>query len=188
MTQDGLHIDQASLRNLHINMRVFQREVLAASVDGLKQFGARIVVQAQEFLDHNGQRATSKLIGSGRTVVQPDNTVDAGFYTAYAEYVEYGRRSGRMPPVEAIEQNLIRKGRRVEKEGKSALKSASVFSGKSVTELAHESAWAIAKSIAKKGTKPHPFLKPAYDMYRPKIGQFMQQQINQVVDRFKPKK
>ena len=35
-------------------------------------------------------------------------------------------------------------------------------------------AWAIAKSIGEKGTKPHPFLKPAYDEHRTQIAQFMQ--------------
>ena len=187
MNEQGLYLDPKSMRDLSVNFKAFSREVLAASVEGLKDFGQRIVAQAQEFLDHGGQRASSKLIGSGRAVVQPDNTVDAGFYTMYAEYVEFGRRKGGQPPVDVIEQWLLRKSKRKEKEGKSALRSAAVFTGKSVTELAHKEAWRIARSIALYGTEAHPFLKPAYEKYRIKIGEFMQQKINECCDKYKAK-
>lgn len=180
---DGMFIDEASLRNLRINAKTFKMYVLHNAVEGLSKFGMRIVAQAQDFLDHGGHRAKGKLIGSGRTIIQPDNTVDAGFYSAYAAFVENGRGPGRMPPVDVIEEWVLRKGRKKN----SALKAAAVFSGKSESELAHEAAWAIAKSIAEKGTEPHPFLKPAYDMFRVRIGRFMQDEIDKAVAKFKKK-
>lgn len=180
---NGMHIDPASLRNLGVNFRAFRSEVLAASLDGLKAFGMEIVGKAKELLKANGSIATGLLRNSGRTVVQPDKTVDAGFYVRYAEAVEYGRKSGKMPPVNVIYQWIRKKG-----AGRgSAMKSAAVFSGKSEEQLARDAAWAIAKSIAKYGTKPHPFLKPAYDQYRVRIGQFMQTKVNAVCNKYRKK-
>ena len=180
---DGLYIDPASLRNLRVNIRRFSAEVLRSAVDGLKAFGMQIIAQAQANLKSNDSVASGRLRNSGRTVVQPDNTVDAGFYSKYAEYVEEGRRPGGMPPVDDIEQWVKRKGRK----RNSALKAAGVFSGKSEEQLARSAAWAIAKDIAKHGTKPHPFLKPAYEQYRIRIGQFMQNKINLAVEKYKKK-
>lgn len=184
MTREGFYIDESSLRSLRINIRAFKGRVLESSVDGLKAFGMRIVAQAQSNLKSGGSLASGILRNSGRTVVQPDNTVDAGFYARYAEFVEYGRRSGKMPPVDSLYQWIRRKG----KSSNSALKAAAVFTGKSTDVLARSAAWAIAKSIARKGTRPHPFLKPAYEQYRGKIGQFMQNQINKAVNEFRPPK
>ena len=180
---EGMYIDPQSLRKLSVNFKAFSREVLAASVEGLKDFGLRIVAQAKANLKANDSIASGLLRNSGRAVVQPDNTVDAGFYAGYAYWVEYGRKSGGMPPVDVIYEWVRKKnaGKR------SALKSAAVFSGKSQDELAKSAAWAIAKSIKEKGTKPHPFLKPAYDQYRTQIAQYMQIKVNQTCDKFKAK-
>ena len=186
MTQ-MMYIDKSSMKNLNVNMKTFQADVLRSALTGLRQFGMRIVIQAQEFIQHNGSVASDKLRGSGRTIVQPDNTVDAGFYCAYAQFVEEGRGPGGMPPVDDIEQWILRKGRRRDKEGKSALASAAVFSGKSEKVLARRAAWAISKSIKDHGTKPHPFLKPAYEMYRLKITEFIQQKINECCEKYKKK-
>ena len=142
-----------------------------------------IIAQAKANLKANDSVAIGLLRNSGRTVVQPDNTVDAGFYARYAEYVEYGRPPGKMPPVDVLEQYIRRKGRK----RNSALKAAAVFSGKSEEELARSAAWGMAKSIAEKGTRPHPFLKPAYDQYRIRIAQFMQGKINMTCDKYKTK-
>ena len=180
---DGMYIDEASLRNLGVNIKAFKAEVLRSALDGLKAFGMEIVAQAKANLKNNGSIAFGHLRNSGKTVVQPDNTVDAGFYQSYAEFVEYGRKSGKMPPVDSIYEWVRKKGAR---RG-SALKAAAVFTHKSEDALARDAAWAIAKSIKEKGTRPHPFLKPAYDQYRTQIGQFMQNKIDLAVDKYKKK-
>lgn len=63
------------------------------------------------------------------------------FAVLYAIYVEKGTRP-HFPPVEAIKR------------------------GFKVTE---EHAWAIARSIARKGTKAYPYLMPAADLYYPTL-------------------
>ena len=186
MNGEGLYIDPASMRDLNINIKRFTKYVLKIANKGLLSFGQAIVNQAKDFIDHNDQVASGLLRNSGRAVSQPDGTVDAGFYVGYAEYVEYGRKAGGMPPVDDIIQWLRRKAKRRGKN--SALRSATAFTGKSEEQLRREAAWAIATSIKRTGTKPHPFLKPAYEMYRNKIDEFMQKKINEAVEAFKPKK
>lgn len=171
---DGMHIDEASMKNLSINFKVFQKEVLAASVKGLAAFGMRIVAQAKRILKADGHVASGLLRNSGRTVVQPDNTVDAGFYAAYAYWVEYGRNKGGMPPVDDIYQWLRRK--RIMPDGDGDLETRR-----------RSMAWAIAKDIASHGSKPKPFLKPAYEQHRLQLAQYMQARIREVCDKYKKK-
>ena len=45
-----------------------------------------------------------------------------------------------------------------------------------------------AKSIGEHGSKPHPFLKPAYEQYRNSIDLFMQGVINKTIEQFRPSK
>lgn len=181
---DGLYVDERSIRALGLNIRDFKAHVLRGAADGLKAFGMKIVAQAKANLKNNGSVAFGHLRNSGRTVAQADGTVDAGFYIGYAEFVEYGRRAGKMPPVDSIYEWVRKKGAR----RNSALKAAAVFSHKSEDELAKSAAWAIAKSIADHGSKPHPFLKPAYEQYRNSIDLFMQGVINKTIEQFRPSK
>jgi len=184
MNGEGMYIDPASLQNLKVNFARFRAEVLRSAAEGLRDYGMRIVAKAKELLKANGSVATGLLRNSGRTVSQPDGTVDAGFYANYAEYVEYGRKAGGMPPVDSIYEWVRKKGKRKN----SALKAAAVFTGKSEESLARDAAWAIAKSIKEHGTQPHPFLKPAYEQYRNSIDEFMQRKVNKTVESFTPKK
>lgn len=62
----------------------------------------------------------------------------------YAAFVEYGRRSGKMPPIDAIEYWVRRK------LGITAKESRQV-------------AFQIARAIARNGTKPKPFFVPAFN-------------------------
>ena len=176
MTPEGMYIDPASYKALQGNMWRFRRVVLERAHRGLVDFGMRIVARAKTLLRDNGNIATGLLRNSGRTVEQLDGTVDAGFYAAYAEFVEYGRKAGGMPPVDDI-YAWIRKKRIRPKDG-----------GKGDMDAQQRSlAWAIAKWIKKHGTEEHPFLKPAYEEYRADITRFMQAKVNEAVDNFKPK-
>jgi hypothetical protein len=185
MTPEGLYIDPASLKALGINFKRFREHVLRSAHDGLVSFGMQIVAKAKDLLQANDSIASGLLRNSGRTVEQPDGTVDAGFYANYAEFVEYGRKAGGMPPVDDLYQWVKRKHRRSKKN--SALTAAAAFTGKNEDQLARSAAWAIATDIKKRGTKAHPFLKPAYEQYRWKINKFMQAQVDKAVAAFKAK-
>lgn len=215
MNGEGLYIDPASMRDLNINIKQFTKYVLKTAHGGLRDFAMYIVAAAKEKLRHDGHIASGFLRNSGHWVENADGTWDAGFYCSYAEAVEYGRKSGKMPPVDDIYQWLQKKDimptgekrtRNADEEAfryksqSGALKRMrykilgmlggnTKYKDLSDTEKKRYSlAWAIALTIAEKGTKPHPFLKPSYERYRNKIDEYMQRRINEAVEKFKPKK
>ena len=109
-----------------------------------------IIADAKGNLRVNGSVVTGNLRASGKIQKVDDKTLDVGFFSSdardkgYASYVEYGRKPGKMPPPDILEAWAYKKFRLSHKEARSA-------------------AWALARSIAKKGTKPHPFFEPAVE-------------------------
>ena len=105
-----------------------------------------------------------------------EDAIDAGFFSenqGYAAFVEYGRKSGKMPPVNML-MEWLRK--RTSKSG--ALKSAVVHmegrrkrrtSAYTKDDLLRSAAWSLAKWIAKRGTQPHPFFAPAVEKNKKEI-------------------
>jgi HK97 gp10 family phage protein len=123
------------------------RDVVDAALAGLEAGGAEIIADAQGNLRENGSVVTGLLRQSGRVTRKKDD-INAGFFdttnrTGYAEYVEYGRRAGKMPPPDEI--------------GAWVYKKFHLKDWKTATSLG----WAIAKRIAQEGTQPHPFFGPA---------------------------
>jgi len=165
---DGMHIDfdQAAFRKFKMNKRKFEARVLTKASDGLKDSAARIVAVAKTRLRDNGSVATGMLRNSGSVRPQVDGTVDAGFYADYAQWVEYGRKAGGMPPVKLIAE-WVRKRH--------------ISSDESEIESI---AFAIARNIAANGTKAKPFLTPSYEENKSRIDGIMQKAINEVTERF----
>lgn len=109
-----------------------------------------IIADAKGNLRVNGSVVTGNLRASGKVQKVDDKTLDVGFFSSdardkgYASYVEYGRKPGKMPPPDILEAWAYKKFRLSHKEARSA-------------------AWALARSIAKKGTKARPFFEPAVE-------------------------
>ena len=109
-----------------------------------------IIADAKGNLRVNGSVVTGNLRASGKVQKVDDKTLDVGFFSSdvedkgYARYVEYGRKPGKMPPPEILEAWAYKKFRLSHKEARSM-------------------AWALARSIAKKGTKARPFFEPAVE-------------------------
>lgn len=123
------------------------KEVVDAAMKGLEAGGMNIILDAQQNLRANGSNVTGLLSNSGRTI-RKGNDITVGFFdttnkTGYAEYVEYGRRAGKMPPVDMLKAWTYKKFH--------------LRDWKAATSMA----WAIATEIARKGTVPHPFFGPA---------------------------
>ena len=165
---DGMYIDfdQAAFRQFKQNKKQFTEKVLFKAAQGLKESAARIVAEAKIKLRDNGSIATGMLRNSGSVRPQVDGTVDAGFYADYAQWVEYGRKAGGMPPVKLIAE-WVRKRH--------------ISSDESEIESI---AFAIAKNIAANGTKAKPFLTPSYEENKSRIDGIMQKAINEVTERF----
>lgn len=140
-----------TLEGLNTVIRAFKDidgKVGAAALKGLEAGAMNIIADAKVNLRNNGSVVTGLLRESG-TVERIGEDIYAGFFdtqntkTGYAEYVEYGRRAGKMPPVAHFRAWVYKKFHlRDWKEAESI-------------------AWAIAKKIAREGTKPHPFFTPA---------------------------
>ena len=109
-----------------------------------------IIADAKGNLRINGSVVTGNLRASGKVQKVDDKTLDVGFFSSdardkgYASYVEHGRKPGKMPPPDILEAWAYKKFRLSHKEARSA-------------------AWALARSIAKKGTKARPFFEPAVE-------------------------
>ena len=108
-----------------------------------------IIADAKSNLRVNGSVVTGNLRASGKVQKVDDKTLDVGFFSldsdkGYASYVEYGRKPGKMPPPNILAAWAYKKFRLSHKEARSM-------------------AWALARSIAKKGTKARPFFEPAVE-------------------------
>lgn len=105
-----------------------------------------IIADAKGNLRVNGSVVTGNLRASGKVQKVDDKTIDVGFFSSYsdkgyASYVEHGRRPGKMPPPDILEAWAYKKFRLSHTDARSM-------------------AWALAHSIAKKGTKARPFFEP----------------------------
>ena len=108
-----------------------------------------IIADAKSNLRVNRSVVTGNLRASGKVQKVDDKTLDVGFFSSdsdkgYASYVEYGRKPGKMPPPDILEAWAYKKFRLSHKDARSM-------------------AWALAHSIAKKGTKARPFFEPAVE-------------------------
>lgn len=109
-----------------------------------------IIADAKGNLRVNGSVVTGNLRASGKVQKVDDKTLDVGFFSSdardkgYASYVEYGRKPGKMPPPDILEAWAYKKFRLSHKDARSM-------------------AWAMARSIAKKGTKARPYFEPAVE-------------------------
>ena len=109
-----------------------------------------IIADAKGNLRANGSVVTGNLRASGKVQKVDDKTIDVGFFSSdardkgYASYVEHGRKPGKMPPPDILEAWAYKKFRLSHKDARSM-------------------AWAMARSIAKKGTKARPYFEPAVE-------------------------
>ena len=139
--------------------------VKEAAMKGLEKGGLDIIADAQGNLRSNGSVVTGLLRQSGKVQKVDESNLDVGFFdttnrgSGYAFYVENGRRAGKMPPPDELIQWAYKKLRLSAEAAKAA-------------------GWALAKKIAKAGTKPHPFFKPAIEKNKEKILQRAQDALN----------
>jgi HK97 gp10 family phage protein len=151
MSKDRMDIWLEGERELFVNMQKKLGGLGQAGRKALQEGGMLIVNDAKNNLRNNSSVVTGMLRASGKVqrVQGDEDSVDAGFFSdkttgGYAFFVEYGRRAGKMPPPDMLIQWCRKKLRLTEK-------------------IARARGWAMAKKIAKKGTRPHPFFGPAVE-------------------------
>jgi hypothetical protein len=187
--RDGITMWLDGEKDLYVNMQKRMDLSTAAGRKALQTAGLKIVGEAKENLRRNKSVVTGMLRASGKVqqVANDPDSVDAGFFSdsskgGYAFFVEHGRRAGKMPPVDEIAQ-WLRKKHMTRKGVKHAIKSAAVFVGKSVGDYIQSLAWAIAKKIAREGTTPHPFFKPAIESTKKDVEQILKEAIKKEIDK-----
>lgn len=138
-------------RELFLNMQKHLGTVNNTAREALQKGGATIINEAKQNLRNQESVVTGQLRASGKVQkVEGDaDAIDAGFFSqktngGYAFFVEYGRRAGKMPPPDMLIEWCRKKLRLPDKIAKSR-------------------GWAMARKIAKKGTRPHPFFGPAVE-------------------------
>lgn len=133
-----------------------ERNVIESAMQGTEAGAAEIIADAKSNLRENTSVVTGLLRQSGRVERKKDD-ITAGFFdttnrnSGYALFVEYGRRSGKMPPPDEIAAWVYKKFHLNDWKAANSL------------------GWAIAKRIAQEGTQPHPFFGPAVKKNQNKI-------------------
>lgn len=156
-------------KQLYANMQRTMDGSLKSAMSGLRKAGMAIIADAKENLKGNHSVVNGQLRASGKVqaVEGDDQALDVGFFSqdtggGYAAYVEFGRRSGKMPPVATIVQWVRKKLRLPDKEAKSV-------------------GFLIARKIARKGTTPHPFFGPAIEKNRQMVEDSISDAVRQEI-------
>lgn len=157
------------MRELETNLGHMSRQIFRSAKEGLKKAGMNMVADAQENLRANGTNNTGLLSNTGKVEETKDgDAIDVGFIAkgkrGYADYVEYGRRAGKMPPVKNLEEWAYKKLRVDRKAAKTV-------------------GYLIARKIAKKGTRPQPFFVPAVEKNRQAVSDAIAAAVSQVTGR-----
>lgn len=157
------------MRELEANLGHMSRRIYRAAREGLTRAAMNMVTDAQENLKANGTNNTGLLSNTGKVEEARDgDAIDAGFIAkgkrGYAEYVEYGRRAGKMPPVKNLGEWAYKKLRVDRKASKGV-------------------GYRIARKIAKKGTRPQPFFGPAVEKNRQAVSDAIAAAVSQVTGR-----
>lgn len=148
------------LEQLASNFRRLSTAARAEGEKALKTGGMLIVAEAQKNLRKQpNSNNTGALSNSGKVRKTGELSYEAGFEMNYAEYVEYGRRPGRMPPVKMLAEWAKKKLRVPDKDKMSV-------------------GFLIARKIAMHGTKAKNFFSEATETVMSKIEDSLNNIIN----------
>lgn len=196
MAENG-SIQLEGVQDLLRAMSAKRVEINHAASQGLRRAGLAIIGDAQLNLRANRSWVTGVLANSGRVIYGGqgydtgsidartsreatdslmgakaegiDLGLDVGFFdrdatsTGYAAYVEYGRRAGKFPPIKALEQWVYKKLRVLDRKAARAI------------------GFLIARSIARRGSRPHPFFNPAVQKHTGTITKILTDAIKRVI-------
>ncbi len=140
----------------------------------LDKAAPKALVNVSSKITNEAKRNTPVFMGNLRRAIsfwldRPKLTSYIGFTEGnanafeYAMAVERGRKAGSMPPSSALELWVKRKLKVPEK-------------------LVKGIAFVIARKIGREGTKPRPFLLPAFDRHAPTLNEEIQRQMAKAIE------
>ena len=154
-----LLLDKTELFEVQKQIKQFGTEAENASYKAMNSVAMDIIQDGQKNIKQNDSIATSQLLNSGRVKGdRPNLGVDAEFNTGHASVVEFGRKSGKFPPIDVILQWVKKRGLADTYSIKTQHKTRR---GDAFEVRAKQAAFLIARKIAKEGTRARPFLYPA---------------------------
>ena len=168
MTDNG-SIRLEGMQELLRAMSARRVEINREAAEGLKRAGMGVIADAQRNLRQNTSWVTGLLGNSGKVIDNGDEGLDVGFFDqstnteGYAMYVEYGRRAGKMPPPDALEEWVYKKLRVRDRK------------------VARSIGWAMAVNIARRGTRPHAYFNPAVQKWRDRIVRTISAAVKKVI-------
>lgn len=151
-------------------MRQASADIQRATMQGLQKGGLDVIADAKVNLRQNHSVVTGLLRASGKVNKVDDETLEVGFFDTknqegYAAYVEYGRRSGRFPPL----QNLAA----------WAYKKFHLNDWRTANALGFQ----VARKIAREGSQPHPFFGPALEKNKENIVKRVQAAVGDLLNK-----
>lgn len=158
----SVSIDKRQLQQLE---KATEKFIKKFSKDLMKQVDSAALTTRGEALKNISRNKTTNegfLAASIKVLRKPDQHKARVFTDAgYGLYVEYGRTPGKRPPIDRIERWVNLKLRLKGKEGKAA-------------------AFNIAKKIGMHGTKPQPFMRPAFEVGRKQLVRNVQRMVDKL--------
>lgn len=145
MAKSSLKISNTEMYKMLRDLRAFDKNLGDAMDNEVNKATLNLAADAKQNIQNNNGVATGQLINSietrfNKAISQGEVEVMAN----YAGYYEFGRKAGGRPPIKFILE-WVRKRHLSDDEKEQK-----------------QIAFAIAKSIEKNGTKPHPFFYPAF--------------------------
>lgn len=165
---DSVDMTVQGLNELLRNLEKADKTTRDAAMKGMRMGAMLVIADAKDNLRENKSVVTGLLRASGKVVNIDDETMDMGFFdttnqgNGYAYYVEYGRRSGKFPPLDVIAE-WYKKKFRIEDE-----------------KVARSIGFLISRKIAREGTNPHAFFIPAMKKNNRNILKAMKEAIAKV--------
>jgi len=158
ITVRGLEEVQALLRRFPQVVEAETRNTMRKSVDHMQeQVSGRTPVNTGALRGSIGTHITGSLVG-GALVGRVSTSIP------YAEPVEFGRKKGKMPPVDAIEMWVVRKG---------------IARGEDTRSVA----FVIARAIGRRGTKGRYMFRDGFDAGKDRVIRLWDSLLDNVLGR-----
>lgn len=145
-----------------------RKRIPAEAQQRLGAIAMEVLREAKGNLRRNRTNTYHNLEQSGR-ITEIENGYQVGFHSRYAAAVEYGRRAGKRPPMQPIDDWLKKKGLIAGRSNKAAQQRRSA-------------AFLIARKIGRVGTRPQPYFFPAVAKYQPKVESAVADSVTKVIN------
>lgn len=177
MKRVGVRMEVRGVPEMNRRFEKKAKQINQEANRGLYNVALLILADAKILLKEAGSVVTGRLRNSGIIDRQKDETVDVVFKSNYASAVEFGRKAGRMPPVDIIKEWVRKKGLADTYTASGNRKKRGADFEASIKGIA----FLIARKIARVGTKPRPFLFPALRKNEDKVIAELKKAIKKVL-------